>query len=221
MTLKYQLSLCVCLYQPARQSSSLSAECSRTLLVCFLWVLKNADAALLERWVSDLSVQQINRLLDLLHLCISCFEYKVKHLLSCFVLVFLCLGSVDIPFFNRGKRLWRGLIAWHLKNPWTWRRDWRRQYWEPLGLVRRWFVVAEVVLYTVCVCFCLRCFHACAHGTLFTLLERSPYGSQENVRWRKNVTHWRQNTDRVDKYGFFILFFTSMPVIVKDVSMCL
>uniref|UniRef100_A0A3Q3LNV2 Dedicator of cytokinesis 6 n=1 Tax=Labrus bergylta TaxID=56723 RepID=A0A3Q3LNV2_9LABR len=29
--------------------------------------------------------------------------------------------------------------------------------------------------------------------------ERSPYGSQENVRWRKNVTHWRQNTDRVDK----------------------
>lgn len=34
----------------------------------------------------------------------------------------------------------------------------------------------------------------------FTLPERSPYGSQENVRWRKNVTHWRQNTDRVDKY---------------------
>lgn len=36
-----------------------------------------------------------------------------------------------------------------------------------------------------------------------TLLERSPYGSQENVRWRKNVTLWRQNTDRVDKYGLF------------------
>lgn len=69
---------CVCLHQPGRQSSSLSAECSRTLLVCFLWVLKNADAALLERWVSDLSVLQINRLLDLLHLCVSCFEYKVQ-----------------------------------------------------------------------------------------------------------------------------------------------
>ncbi|MEQ2180899.1 hypothetical protein GOODEAATRI_006034 [Goodea atripinnis] len=64
------------LYQAGRQSSSLSAECSRTLLVCFLWVLKNADASLLERWVSDLSVLQINRLLDLLHLCVSCFEYK-------------------------------------------------------------------------------------------------------------------------------------------------
>ena len=43
----------------------------------FLWVLKNADAALLESWVSDLSVLQINRLLDLLHLSVSCFEYKV------------------------------------------------------------------------------------------------------------------------------------------------
>ncbi|MGH0182292.1 UNVERIFIED_CONTAM: hypothetical protein FKN15_008844 [Acipenser sinensis] len=29
--------------------------------------------------------------------------------------------------------------------------------------------------------------------------ERSPFGGQENVRWRKNVTHWRQNTDKVDK----------------------
>lgn len=55
---------------------------------------------------------------------------------------------------------------------------------------------------------------------VFTLLERSPYGSQENVRWRKNVTHWRQNTDRVDKYVFFN-FIASMPVTVKDVSMCL
>ncbi|KAK7940498.1 hypothetical protein WMY93_003824 [Mugilogobius chulae] len=67
---------------PGRQSSSLSAECSRTLLLCFLWVLKNADAALLERWVSDLSILQINRLLDLLHLCVSCFEYKGRKALE-------------------------------------------------------------------------------------------------------------------------------------------
>lgn len=66
--------------------------------MCFLWVLKNADAALLERWVSDLSVLQINRLLDLLHLSISCFEYKVKYLLSSFILVLLCLWSVDMFF---------------------------------------------------------------------------------------------------------------------------
>lgn len=47
--------------------------------MCVLWVLKNADAALLERWLSELSVLHINRLLDLLHLAISCFEYKVLH----------------------------------------------------------------------------------------------------------------------------------------------
>uniref|UniRef100_A0A8C8SQ11 Dedicator of cytokinesis 6 n=1 Tax=Pelusios castaneus TaxID=367368 RepID=A0A8C8SQ11_9SAUR len=29
--------------------------------------------------------------------------------------------------------------------------------------------------------------------------ERSPLGSQESVRWRKNLTHWRQNSDKVDK----------------------
>lgn len=53
----------------------------------------------------------------------------------------------------------------------------------------------------------------------FTLLEtagvcpaeRSPYGSQENVRWKKNVTHWRQNTDRVDKYVLYV-----KPVGEKD-----
>lgn len=30
--------------------------------------------------------------------------------------------------------------------------------------------------------------------------ERSPFGNQENVRWRKSVTHWRQTSDRVDKW---------------------
>lgn len=63
--------------QPPRQYSLLSAEVSRTLLVCLLWVLKNADGALLHCWLADLSALQVNRLLDLLYLCVSCFEYKV------------------------------------------------------------------------------------------------------------------------------------------------
>lgn len=29
--------------------------------------------------------------------------------------------------------------------------------------------------------------------------ERSPFGNQDNVRWRKSVTHWRQPSDRVDR----------------------
>ncbi|KAA8585261.1 hypothetical protein FQN60_003955 [Etheostoma spectabile] len=130
-----------------RQSSSLSAECSRTLLVCFLWVLKNADAALLERWVFDLSVLQINRLLDLLHLCISCFEYKGKKTLE----------RINSLTFKKSQDMKARL--------------------------------EEAILGTI----------GARQEMVRRCRERSPYGSQENVRWRKNVTHWRQNTDRVDK----------------------
>uniref|UniRef100_A0A8C7S489 Dedicator of cytokinesis 7 n=1 Tax=Oncorhynchus mykiss TaxID=8022 RepID=A0A8C7S489_ONCMY len=60
-----------------RQHGTFSAESSRSLLICLLWVLKNADECVLQKWFSDLSVSQLNRLLDMLYLCVSCFEYKV------------------------------------------------------------------------------------------------------------------------------------------------
>lgn len=63
--------------QATRQHGSFSAESSRSLLICLLWVLKNADEMVLQKWFTDLSVSQLNRLLDLLYLCVSCFEYKV------------------------------------------------------------------------------------------------------------------------------------------------
>ncbi|CAL8265314.1 unnamed protein product [Gadus morhua 'NCC'] len=130
-----------------RQSSSLSAECSRTLLVCFLWVLKNADAGLLEQWVSDLSVMQINRLLDLLHLSVSCFEYRGKK----------ALERINSLTFKKSQDMKARL--------------------------------EEAILGTI----------GARQEMVRRCRERSPYGSQENVRWRKNVTHWRQNADRVDK----------------------
>nr|XP_046186411.1 LOW QUALITY PROTEIN: dedicator of cytokinesis protein 7-like [Oncorhynchus gorbuscha] len=129
-----------------RQCSSLSAECSRTLLVSFLWVLKNADAALLESWVSDLSVLQINRLLDLLHLSVSCFEYKGKK----------ALERINSLTFKKSQDMKARL--------------------------------EEAILGTI----------GARQEMVRRCRERSPYGN-ENVRWRKNVTHWRQNTDRVDK----------------------
>uniref|UniRef100_A0A668AKZ1 Dedicator of cytokinesis 6 n=1 Tax=Myripristis murdjan TaxID=586833 RepID=A0A668AKZ1_9TELE len=138
--------LYVCPHQAGRQCSSLSAECSRTLLVCFLWVLKNADAALLERWVSDLSVLQINRLLDLLHLCVSCFEYKGKK----------ALERINSLTFKKSQDMKARL--------------------------------EEAILGTI----------GARQEMVRRCRERSPYGSQENVRWRKNVTHWRQNTDRAE-----------------------
>lgn len=64
-------------FQATRQHGSFSAESSRSLLICLLWVLKNADEMVLQKWFTDLSVSQLNRLLDLLYLCVSCFEYKV------------------------------------------------------------------------------------------------------------------------------------------------
>uniref|UniRef100_A0A8C4VB35 Dedicator of cytokinesis 7 n=1 Tax=Falco tinnunculus TaxID=100819 RepID=A0A8C4VB35_FALTI len=114
-----------------RQHSTFSTESSRSLLICLLWVLKNADESVLQKWFTDLSVLQLNRLLDLLYLCVSCFEYKV--LLYCLnLLKFLLLKFL-------------------------------------LGLAEK----------------------------------RSPsgsaFGSQENLRWRKDMTHWRQNTEKLDK----------------------
>ncbi|KAJ0057836.1 hypothetical protein NL108_002959, partial [Boleophthalmus pectinirostris] len=143
-----------------RQSSSLSAECSRTLLLCFLWVLKNADAALLERWVSDLSILQINRLLDLLHLCISCFEYKGRK----------ALERMNSLTFKKSQDM-KARLEEAILGTIGARQE----------MVRRCRGKVNVML-------------------KLHLTERSPYGSQENVRWRKNVTHWKQNTDRVDKY---------------------
>jgi len=39
--------------------------------------------------------------------------------------------------------------------------------------------------------------------------ERSPsgstFGSQENLRWRKDMTHWRQNSEKMDKYVLRVL----------------
>uniref|UniRef100_A0A4W5LG26 Dedicator of cytokinesis 6 n=1 Tax=Hucho hucho TaxID=62062 RepID=A0A4W5LG26_9TELE len=137
---------CSSLSQTGRQCSSLSAECSRTLLVSFLWVLKNADAALLESWVSDLSVLQINRLLDLLHLSVSCFEYKGKK----------ALERINSLTFKKSQDMKARL--------------------------------EEAILGTI----------GARQEMVRRCRERSPYGN-ENVRWRKNVTHWRQNTDRVDK----------------------
>ncbi|KAJ7401569.1 dedicator of cytokinesis 7 [Pitangus sulphuratus] len=64
--------------QSGRQHSTFSTESSRSLLICLLWVLKNADESVLQKWFTDLSVLQLNRLLDLLYLCVSCFEYKGK-----------------------------------------------------------------------------------------------------------------------------------------------
>ncbi|XP_034293671.1 dedicator of cytokinesis protein 6 isoform X1 [Pantherophis guttatus] len=133
---------------PPRQYSMLSAEASRNLLVCLLWVLKNADGAVLHRWLADLSAFHLNRLLDLLYLCVSCFEYK-------------------------GKKAFERINSLTFK--------------KSLDMKAR---LEEAILGTI---------GARQEMVRRSRAERSPFANQENVRWRKNIAHWRQNSDKVDK----------------------
>uniref|UniRef100_A0A8B9FCK0 Dedicator of cytokinesis 7 n=1 Tax=Amazona collaria TaxID=241587 RepID=A0A8B9FCK0_9PSIT len=142
-----------------RQHSTFSAESSRSLLICLLWVLKNADESVLQKWFTDLSVLQLNRLLDLLYLCVSCFEYKGKK-------VFERMNSLT---FKKSKDM-RAKLEEAILGSIGARQE----------MVRR-----------------SRGQLACFSGA------RSPsgsaFGSQENLRWRKDMTHWRQNTEKLDK----------------------
>ncbi|XP_023370872.1 dedicator of cytokinesis protein 7 [Otolemur garnettii] len=137
-----------------RQHSAFSAESSRSLLICLLWVLKNADETVLQKWFMDLSVLQLNRLLDLLYLCVSCFEYKGKK-------VFERMNSLT---FKKSKDM-RAKLEEAILGSIGARQE----------MVRR------------------------SRGQLERSPSGSAFGSQENLRWRKDMTHWRQNTEKFDK----------------------
>uniref|UniRef100_A0A8C5AUD4 Dedicator of cytokinesis 7 n=1 Tax=Gadus morhua TaxID=8049 RepID=A0A8C5AUD4_GADMO len=137
-----------------RQHGTFSAESSRSLLICLLWVLKNADEMVLQKWFTDLSVSQLNRLLDLLYLCVSCFEYKGKK-------AFERMNSLT---FKKSKDMKAKLEEAILGSIGA------RQ-----EMVRR------------------------SRGQLERSPSGSAFGSQENLRWRKDMTHWRQNSEKMDK----------------------
>uniref|UniRef100_A0A2I3GCR6 Dedicator of cytokinesis 7 n=1 Tax=Nomascus leucogenys TaxID=61853 RepID=A0A2I3GCR6_NOMLE len=146
-----------------RQHTTFSAESSRSLLICLLWVLKNADETVLQKWFTDLSVLQLNRLLDLLYLCVSCFEYKGKK-------VFERMNSLT---FKKSKDM-RAKLEEAILGSIGARQEMVRRSRGQLGTY-----------------------------TIASPPERSPsgsaFGSQENLRWRKDMTHWRQNTEKLDK----------------------
>ncbi|XP_029563867.1 dedicator of cytokinesis protein 7 isoform X15 [Salmo trutta] len=151
--------------QASRQHGAFSAESSRSLLICLLWVLKNADECVLQKWFSDLSVSQLNRLLDMLYLCVSCFEYKAH-----------------VVFTMQGKKAFERMNSLTFKKS----KDMKVKLEEAIlgSIGARQEMVRR------------------SRGQLGTL-ERSPsgsaFGSQENLRWRKDMTHWRQNSERMDK----------------------
>uniref|UniRef100_A0A674A9P0 Dedicator of cytokinesis 8 n=1 Tax=Salmo trutta TaxID=8032 RepID=A0A674A9P0_SALTR len=120
--------------------ATLSAETSRNLLVCFLWVMKNAERSLIQRWTVDMPSAQLNRLLELLTICVSCFEYRVR--------VSAPLSTQALQKSQQAKMqledsLLRGI------------------------------------------------------GARGEMMRRA--GGQVNLRWRKDLTQWRQTNDKHDK----------------------
>uniref|UniRef100_A0A8C1KIR3 Dedicator of cytokinesis 8 n=1 Tax=Cyprinus carpio TaxID=7962 RepID=A0A8C1KIR3_CYPCA len=129
-----------------KTTNMLTAETSRNLLMCFLWIIKNADQNLVQRWTVDMPSSQLNRLLELLTICISCFEYRVKTLQS--------LTQALQKSQQAKARLEEALLG---------------------GIGARGQMMKRV------------------GGNDRTL------GQRENLRWRKDLTQWRQTNDRQDK----------------------
>uniref|UniRef100_A0A663FJK4 Dedicator of cytokinesis 8 n=1 Tax=Aquila chrysaetos chrysaetos TaxID=223781 RepID=A0A663FJK4_AQUCH len=136
---------------PYRQSATLGPDTTRNLLICFLWIMKNADQNLIQKWIADLPSMQLNRILDLLFICVSCFEYKGKQ----------SSDKVSTQVLQKS-------------------RDVKARLEE--ALLRGEGARGEMMK---------RCRIPAGN-------DRSA-GLNENLRWRKEQTHWRQANERQDK----------------------
>jgi hypothetical protein len=61
---------------PVRAKTQLSSENTRHLLSCFLWVIKNLEHSIFFKWASSLSPHRLHQMLQVLNVCLPCFEYK-------------------------------------------------------------------------------------------------------------------------------------------------
>ncbi|XP_023577660.1 dedicator of cytokinesis protein 8 isoform X1 [Octodon degus] len=134
---------------PYKQYNPLSADTTRHLMICFLWIMKNADQSLIKKWIADLPSMQLSGILDLLFICVSCFEYKGKP----------SSDKVSTQVLQKS-------------------RDVKARLEEAL----------------------LR-----GEGARGEMMRRRTPGNDrfpglnENLRWRKEQTHWRQTNEKLDK----------------------
>ncbi|XP_038558970.1 dedicator of cytokinesis protein 8 isoform X2 [Micropterus salmoides] len=128
--------------------ATLAADTSRHLLVCFLWVMKNADRNLIQRWTIEMPPSQLNKLLELLTICVSCFEYRGKQ--STDKVSTQALQKSHQAKMQLEEALLRGTGA-------------RGEMMKRVGGMDR------------------------------------TMGQRENLRWRKDLTQWRQTNDKQDK----------------------
>lgn len=54
----------------------LTKEMTQQLLSFLLWIIKNNDKKILKNWLKELTTEKFEQFIDLLQLCISCFEYE-------------------------------------------------------------------------------------------------------------------------------------------------
>ncbi|KAJ8913567.1 hypothetical protein NQ315_017118 [Exocentrus adspersus] len=63
---------------PSSRKLGISADVTRSILTCILWVLKNMERECLSQWLGELTSSRLATLLHLLDACTSCFEYKPR-----------------------------------------------------------------------------------------------------------------------------------------------
>uniref|UniRef100_A0A8C7YTZ1 Dedicator of cytokinesis 8 n=1 Tax=Oryzias sinensis TaxID=183150 RepID=A0A8C7YTZ1_9TELE len=126
--------------------ATLAADSSRHLLVCFLWVMKNADRSLVQRWAVEMPPSQLNKLLELLTICVSCFEYRQSS------------DKVSTQALQKSQQAKLQLEEALLRGSGA-----RGEMMKRVGGMDRGM------------------------------------GQRENLRWRKDLTQWRQTNDKHDK----------------------
>uniref|UniRef100_A0A2K6SKA5 Dedicator of cytokinesis 8 n=1 Tax=Saimiri boliviensis boliviensis TaxID=39432 RepID=A0A2K6SKA5_SAIBB len=134
---------------PYKQYNMLNADTTRSLMICFLWIMKNADQSLIRKWIADLPSVQLNRILDILFICVFCFAYKGKQ----------SSDKVSTQVLQKS-------------------RDVKARLEE--ALLRGEGARGEMI-------------RRRAPGN-----DRFP-GLNENLRWKKEQTQWRQANEKLDK----------------------
>lgn len=60
--------------------NDLNHENLLTLLIAFIWVLKNLDSSLIKKYFTSLNIFDYEKLINLCHLCLDLFEFKEQNL---------------------------------------------------------------------------------------------------------------------------------------------
>lgn len=162
--------------------TTFSEETSRDLLICFLWLLKNVDSSILRQFWTQITREQLQNVIQLLDLSIATFEYKGKKQMkrhqrigaggqtSLFQQISSC-SSTKKPSINSVKnQLEKSIIGNENARTEMLNRNKQKNPLQSIhGSTFKYFQ-----------------FHFQSNSHL------EPTKSSNNLRWRKDQTHWKQ-----------------------------